>query len=290
MKKNIRFYSFIVVVSLVLLASCSKNEVTNITLNKSTANYTIGQTDSLISTISASGDLDKYSQTWTTSNSSVATVKNGLVTAINVGTVSISVQAGGKKATCEVTVTDKINPALTKGILGYYGDVYGTASDTIPNNESKNFVIYLAGAGVNLNNYFAGTDDRVMIEVNTPTSATDVLPSGTYDIMTQLSQGQLLPYTIVPAYQASGEPWGTWYFGSGSNDVVAGNIVVSQSNSIYTIQYNLIDYYGNTISGTYQGTLVYYDGTTASASPVLKNKIKLHSTATVVSSLNLKRR
>lgn len=69
MKKNIRFYTFTILISLVLLASCSKNEVANITLNKSTANYTIGKTDSLICTITTSGDLDKYPQTWATSNS-----------------------------------------------------------------------------------------------------------------------------------------------------------------------------------------------------------------------------
>jgi len=273
-----------------LFMSCSKNEVTKITLNKSIANYTVGQKDSLISTISASGDIAKNPQTWITSNSAVATVKNGLVTAINTGTTTITVQAGDKSASCIVTIVDKINPVLTQGVLGYYGDVYGTIPDSIPNAASNNFVIYLAGSSVNLNNYFAGTDDRLMIEVNASTTMIDSIPSGTYDMMTELTQSKLLPYSIVPAYTYNSQPWGSWYYGSGNNAIVVGNIVVSQSKGIYTILYNMIDYYGNTISGTYNGSLIYFDGTVQKAPAGFKNKMQINSSQSLTNFAKLKRR
>ena len=42
--------------------------------------------------------------TWTTSDASVATVSNGVVTAKKVGTATITARAGNKEATCAITV------------------------------------------------------------------------------------------------------------------------------------------------------------------------------------------
>lgn len=42
--------------------------------------------------------------TWSSSNPSVATVENGVVKAIKVGTATITAIAGGKIATCQVEV------------------------------------------------------------------------------------------------------------------------------------------------------------------------------------------
>ena len=51
---------------------------------------------------------------WTTSNASVATVENGVVSAVSVGTATITATAGGVSATCVVTVTHLSNfPELT---------------------------------------------------------------------------------------------------------------------------------------------------------------------------------
>ena len=45
--------------------------------------------------------------TWTSSESGVATVENGVVTAVSAGTATITATAGELSATCEITVTDK---------------------------------------------------------------------------------------------------------------------------------------------------------------------------------------
>ena len=41
---------------------------------------------------------------WSTSDASIATVESGVVTAVKVGTATITAVSGGKSATCEVTV------------------------------------------------------------------------------------------------------------------------------------------------------------------------------------------
>ena len=101
-----------------------KEEVlpTEVKLNQSTLTLGKGESYSLVSTVLPANANDKTC-TWSTSNSSAATVSNtGKVTAKAVGTATITVKTvNGKKATCKVTVKPaptsvKINPtALTLG-------------------------------------------------------------------------------------------------------------------------------------------------------------------------------
>ncbi|MEI3578022.1 MAG: leucine-rich repeat protein [Acutalibacteraceae bacterium] len=101
-----------------------KEEVlpTEVKLNQSTLTLGKGESYSLISTVLPANANDKTC-TWSTSNSSVATVSNtGKVTAKATGTAVITVKTvNGKTATCKVTVKPaptsvKINPtALTLG-------------------------------------------------------------------------------------------------------------------------------------------------------------------------------
>lgn len=74
-----------------------------ISLNQTSLSLHIGETALLVATVNLSNDADK-TVTWTTSNSSVATVVNGAVTAVSVGSAIITATAGGKSATCNVSV------------------------------------------------------------------------------------------------------------------------------------------------------------------------------------------
>lgn len=84
--------------------------LSSLTLNATTASGTVGQTMDLTATANWSNGTSTTpydtSCTWTSSNNGVATVNgNGLVTAVGGGTATITAAAGGKSATCVVTVS-----------------------------------------------------------------------------------------------------------------------------------------------------------------------------------------
>lgn len=82
--------------------------VTSVSLSHPTAEMIIGETLQLQVSISPSNATDK-TVIWASSKQSVATVSNtGLVSAIAEGTSAITVSAGGKSATCTVTVSKKV--------------------------------------------------------------------------------------------------------------------------------------------------------------------------------------
>ena len=78
--------------------------VTGVTLDKTTATLTVGGgTETLTATVKPDNATDK-TVTWTSSNESVATVANGVVTPVAAGSATITAKAGDKTATCTVTV------------------------------------------------------------------------------------------------------------------------------------------------------------------------------------------
>ena len=80
--------------------------VTGVTLNKTTMPLTVGGTGTLTATV-APEDATNKDVTWSSNDATVATVDNGLVTAVAVGTATITVTTvdGEQTATCTVTVT-----------------------------------------------------------------------------------------------------------------------------------------------------------------------------------------
>ena len=100
--------------------------VNSVRLDKTSLDLNIGNTAKLTATVSPSDAANK-NITWTTSNSSVATVKDGTVTAVAAGTATITASSNnGKTASCTVTVTDpnvevtgislnKTSATITKG-------------------------------------------------------------------------------------------------------------------------------------------------------------------------------
>mgnify|MGYP002856340052 CR=1 FL=1 len=79
--------------------------VTGITLNKTTTSIPNGETETLVATVIPE-NATKQTVTWTSSDMNVATVSAGVVTAVGVGTSTITATTvdGGFTASCDVTV------------------------------------------------------------------------------------------------------------------------------------------------------------------------------------------
>ncbi|MDD3149036.1 MAG: Ig-like domain-containing protein, partial [Candidatus Riflebacteria bacterium] len=79
--------------------------VTGVSLDKTTASLFVGNTVTLTPTVSPA-EADNKNVTWSTSNSTVATVNNGVVTgaAAGVATITVTTVDQSKTATCLVTV------------------------------------------------------------------------------------------------------------------------------------------------------------------------------------------
>ena len=90
----------------------AKTPVTSVTLDKTSLTLDVGGSDTLAVTVKPDNATNK-AVTWSTSNKNVATVNNGVVTAVGAGTATITAAASdgsGKTATCEVTVNGPVLP------------------------------------------------------------------------------------------------------------------------------------------------------------------------------------
>lgn len=81
--------------------------VTGVTLDKESAELEVNGTLTLTATVVPENATNK-NVTWSSSNETIATVNNGIVTAMKAGMVTITVTTadGGYTATCDVTVTE----------------------------------------------------------------------------------------------------------------------------------------------------------------------------------------
>ena len=77
---------------------------TGVTLDKTELSLTEGESATLTATVEPENATDK-AIVWTSSDNAVATVENGVVTAVKAGTATITAACGSAKAECTVTVS-----------------------------------------------------------------------------------------------------------------------------------------------------------------------------------------
>lgn len=121
--------------------------VDRVSLNTNSAAMDEGETYQLIATVSPNNATDK-SLSWSTNDSSVATVSNnGIVTAISGGTAEITVKtSNGKTAKCQVNVRQKIMPTsievLPVRLTLVKGDYYDLNPKVLPTNAEDKTIMW----------------------------------------------------------------------------------------------------------------------------------------------------
>ena len=122
--------------------------VTSVKLNKSTLTLTEGDSETLTATVYPDNASNK-NVTWTSSNTSVATVSGGTVRAMKAGTATIKVTTvdGGKTAECRVTVKAKVisvtSVSLNKSTLTLTeGDSETLTAAVYPDNATNKNVTW----------------------------------------------------------------------------------------------------------------------------------------------------
>lgn len=130
-------------------------EVSGITLNYLSKTLTAGESINLSATVTPSNATDK-SISWSTSNSSVATVSNGYVVSHSAGTAYITASANGHSATCTVIVKEKeTQDSVYIAPSTKYCEVNEVVTFTLVNAKSCSFsisnpsAVQIIGAGSN---------------------------------------------------------------------------------------------------------------------------------------------
>ena len=86
--------------------------IKGITLDKTAVTLEVGQTLTLVASVNPP-DAEVQKLEWTSSDEKCVTVKDGVITAVEKGTATITVSAGTFSATCAVTVTGKTTQSIT---------------------------------------------------------------------------------------------------------------------------------------------------------------------------------
>ena len=172
----------------------TKVEVTSVSLNKTTLSLTVNGSnkgsETLTATVNPNDATDK-TVSWTSSDTSVATVDNGTVTAVAAGTSTITATAGKKTATCAVTVTDASKPTLTLSTSnlsvtpGASSTLSATVGGTLPTSGS-NYITW------------ASSNSKVTLSTNTTT----ISSTGTYSVSISGSAGETSTITAILYYAA----------------------------------------------------------------------------------------
>ena len=150
--------------ALAVFHACASKEqviqVTAVSINQPSAQMIIGETLKLTATVSPS-DASEKNISWSSSQKSVASVsEEGLVTALEEGTTTITAASGGKSGSCVVTVS-KGFVAVESVVLDYKelpmveGDVF-TLTATIKPDDATDAVVTWSSSDIEIATVDAG--------------------------------------------------------------------------------------------------------------------------------------
>lgn len=187
---------------------------TGIGLDKTSLELIIGDSETLVASVEPAGSTDTV--VWETSDAAVATVTDGVVTAVGAGEATITAKAGDQKAECKVTVSAVPAGAVDLGIVMtredgtkyklYWAKSNLSASGLCTNPEDYGDY-YAWGetepkSDYSWSTYKWGTSSTSLTKYNTSSS------NGTVDNITELQRGEKSGETVDDAARAVlGRKW-----------------------------------------------------------------------------------
>jgi hypothetical protein len=135
--------------------------VTGVTLDKTSVTLTVGGAETLTPAVAPANAANK-AVSWSSSDTAVAAVSNGTVTAVGVGSavITVTTQDGGKTADCAVTVNH----------AGTFEDPFPLsegewADGSIPAGDGEQWFTFAASADTHYIHFTAETLDRVYVQL-----------------------------------------------------------------------------------------------------------------------------
>ena len=199
----------------IAIDSATTTPVTGVTLNKSTTELIVDQSETLTATVKPDNATNK-NVTWSSSAESVATVDtNGKVTAVGAGTADITVktQDGEKIATCTVTVTAKTySISVDKSTLNFGSITEGEerpAAQTVTVKNTGNQRVTLVQPTAE--NFEIGKLSETTLEPDETTTFTiqlkDKLPRGSYSEQITITGDNNVSETLTATFTVKEPPY-----------------------------------------------------------------------------------
>lgn len=130
-------------------------KVSEIKLDKTSVSLKAGETAQLTAVVTPDNAADK-TVTWTSSDEKIATVADGKITAVAPGTATITATAGGKSATCTVTVAKEAqiikDPKKYPGVPKDYAKVDPVVT-TVNSDGTKNMLVMFSISDSDVKNF-----------------------------------------------------------------------------------------------------------------------------------------
>ena len=176
LKKNSLFIALVVIIT---LSSCERNEISSISLNKTTIALNVGESDTIIATVNYSGEISAIPVNWSADNNNIVSIaeqssgsssKSGssgsmqkkiVVTALQKGTVKITVGSEEKFVTCDISVNQR-EFTFNQAHVANWGDYYDI--------DNNNFDMYLLESSLSFNpeGELTGNGTLLYLDFNVP--------------------------------------------------------------------------------------------------------------------------
>lgn len=154
--------------------------VTGVSLNNSTLTLNVGSTNTLTATVLPTNATNK-SVTWSTNNSSVASVNNGVVTAHAKGqaTITVTTADGGYSASCVVTVNEISTTVSVTGVT------LSTNTLSIKTGETANLTANIRPSNATNKNVTWSTNNNAVASVNNGVVTANSVGQATIRVITE---------------------------------------------------------------------------------------------------------